>query len=337
MRRWVVLAAVLPLIAAAPLPVPMKAPAPAAAAGVYIKLATVTGSSVERVVADVRAVIAGAGWKVLADYDAGVNRQKCAYLAHVFVVDWPEFTRAALRDSKLGAFAAQVRVSVFEDESGVHVAMVNPRSVSRTVVAEQGRDEEWAMFAAGVEKAIRTKLPGRAVEYGQMRDRGRIGRTMGVMAGGPFPGRVQEVLSATLAGETLESYASALYARLEKQQGAGEWKLRPVFLQLTSNPDVAVIGITSERVEAKSFDIVGAGGQSARAKMRCHGIDHAAAYPLELVVVKDGGSVKVQVVDEMFRMKMYFEDAGMMAFMQNMGMPGSIGSELRQKVRGGSQ
>jgi hypothetical protein len=35
----------------------------------------------------------------------------------------------------------------------------------------------------------------------------------------------------------------------------------------------------------------------------------------------------------MFRMKMYFEDAGKMAFAKNMGMPGSIEEELKQKVR----
>lgn len=327
------LTALLPLIAAAPRPAPPTFVAAPSAVGVYVNLATVTGSSVERVAADVRAAIAGAGWKVLADYDAGINRQKCAFQAHVFVVDWPEYTRAAMRDSKLGAFAAQVRLAVFEDEAGVHVAMVNPRSLSRTVVAEQGRDEEWATMAAGIEKAIRTKLPGRAVEFGQVRTEGRIGKTMGVMAGGPFPGRVKEVLSTSLAGETLDAYAAALYARLEKQQRAGEWALRPVFLQHTSDPDVKVIGITSDRVEAKSFDIVNTGGKSARDKMRCPGIDHAAAYPLELVVVKEGSTVKVQVIDEMFRMKMYFEDAGMMAFMKNMGMPGSIGNELREKVR----
>jgi len=38
-------------------------------------------------------------------------------------------------------------------------------------------------------------------------------------------------------------------------------------------------------------------------------------------------------VDAMFRMKMYFEDAGKWAFMKNMGMPGSLADEIRVKVR----
>jgi hypothetical protein len=41
--------------------------------------------------------------------------------------------------------------------------------------------------------------------------------------------------------------------------------------------------------------------------------------------------IQVQAVDEMYRMKMFFEDAGKMAFAKNMGMPGSIEDELRKR------
>lgn len=330
MHRWLTLITILPLVASA-----QRQPATPAAAGVYLDVATVAGGEggIDRVVADVRAAVTGAGWTVLADYEAGVNRQKCAYRAHVFIVDWPDYTRAALRDTRLGAFAAQVRVSVFEDEKGVHVSAVNPRSLSRTIVAETGRDAEWAALATGIEQALRPRMPGRVTEYGQLRDDGRIGRTMGVMAGGPFPGKVTTIHSAPLAGETLDAYAAALFTRLEKQAGAGEWRLRPVFLQKTTDADVIVIGMASDIVEARSFDIVHAGRDAARSAMRCPGIDHAAAYPLEVVLVKEGTTVQAQMIDAMFRMKMYFEDAGKMAFMKNMGMPGSIADELKQKVR----
>jgi hypothetical protein len=37
----------------------------------------------------------------------------------------------------------------------------------------------------------------------------------------------------------------------------------------------------------------------------------------------------------MYRMKMYFEDAGKWAFMKNMGMPGSIEEEIALQVRTG--
>ena len=38
------------------------------------------------------------------------------------------------------------------------------------------------------------------------------------------------------------------------------------------------------------------------------------------------------MIDGMFRMKMYFEDAGKMKFAANMRMPGSIEDEIRDKV-----
>jgi hypothetical protein len=45
-------------------------------------------------------------------------------------------------------------------------------------------------------------------------------------------------------------------------------------------------------------------------------------------VALDGGAVHVRFVDSMYRMKMFFEDAGKRAFMKNMGMPGSIADEV---------
>ena len=71
----------------------------------------------------------------------------------------------------------------------------------------------------------------------------------------------------------------------------------------------------------------------ARDDLACPGIDHAPAFPIELVIAQEGDVVEVMLVDEMYRMKMFFEDAGKWAFMKNMGMPGSIEDEIKDKVR----
>ena len=60
----------------------------------------------------------------------------------------------------------------------------------------------------------------------------------------------------------------------------------------------------------------------------CPGIDHVSAFPIEVIVYRDGGQVKVATLDGMYRMKVYFEDAGMWAFMKNMRMPGQIQGEI---------
>ena len=94
-----------------------------------------------------------------------------------------------------------------------------------------------------------------------------------------------------------------------------------------------MVGVTGQRVEGDAFRIVGAGGADDRKQMMYPGVDHAAAFPIEVVVVQDGDVIRVQLVDEMYRMKMFFEDAGKIAFAKNMGMPGSIENEIEKKVR----
>ena len=93
-----------------------------------------------------------------------------------------------------------------------------------------------------------------------------------------------------------------------------------------------LVGFTGGPMESKSYSIVGPGLDQSRAKYACPGLDHAAAYPIELLVVQEGSDVKVLLIDEMFRMKMYFEDAGKMKFAANMAMPGSIEDELRDLI-----
>lgn len=298
----------------------------------FLRLADLKTGDVDAAAAQLRSAIDQAGWKLLADYDAGVNRKKCTYRARVLIADWPEYTGALLHMSKYGAFAAQLRFVVFEDEAGVHVGAVNPRSLNRTIVAEEGRHEQFEAFAQQMEDAVHKRLPGTTSQYGQRRDRGRIGKTMGIMAGGPFPGKVETIATAAPGNATLAAFAADFYEKLGQQSKNGEWHMRPVFRQEIS-PDVVVIGMTSESMEAKSFDIVGAGGNNERSRLRCPGIDHAAAYPIEVALVRNGAHVDVQIIDEMFRMKMYFEDAGKMAFAKNMGMPGSLEDEVRSKVR----
>ncbi len=300
--------------------------------GVFLRLAAYAPKSYESVVQNLRAALAAVGMTVLADYEAGVNRTRCGYHARVLVAHWPEYAGSVVRDGARGAFAAPVRLSVFEDEAGVKVVAVNPRSLNRTIVAEEGREGEWARLTGQLEAAVHARLPGTTTEYGQVREQGRIGKTMGVMAGGPFEGKIKDVLTVPAGAEGVRGVARRLYEGLTRQAAAGEWKLRPVFVQDLAPKEIVVLGVTGEPMEARSFDIVGAGAEAGRRVMACPGIDHAASYPLELVLVQEGQTVHIRTVDEMFRMKLYFEDAGMMAFARNMGMPGSIGGELRQKV-----
>ena len=91
-------------------------------------------------------------------------------------------------------------------------------------------------------------------------------------------------------------------------------------------------GLTeATKTEGRSFRI--AGEKRASDSYKFPGIDHNTAFPIEVIVYKDDNRIKVVTLDGMYRMKVYFEDAGKWAFMKNMGMPGQIEKEIIEMVK----
>ena len=302
--------------------------------GTFMRVADVPDGTVLDVSNRVEEAVASAGWTLLAAYDAGVKGDDCSYQARVLVVDWPEHTRVVLSQGSHGAYGAAFRLSVYEDELGVHVAAVNPRSMNRTIVAEEGMDAEWARLANTFRVTLTSEMgvsPSEG-EYGQVRKKGRIGRTMGIMAGGPFVEKFKHVKTVEAGEGGAAAVAQSVYETLSAGEPGKEWGIRPVYL-MNPAPGVAVLGMTGERMEAQSFSIVGRGSDKSRSEFACPGLDHSAAYPIEVVFTQEGESVDIHMVDAMFRMKMFFEDAGKMKFARNMGMPGSIEDEIKDMIR----
>lgn len=256
----------------------------------------------------------------------------CAYRARVFLLLNTEWANALLKlNPETAPFGVVSRITVFEDERGVNVSILNPENVLRTIFL----DDERVMALAAAEKQrlrelITGSLQGKIVEqqYGQFRKKGYIGRTMGVMAGGPFNEKMKTVI--TLESDDLSATLNRLVKAFE-QPGA-DWQLKPVFHTVLGSGDVAILGVSSPKMESKSFDIVKAGSDDSRKDFKCPGIAHAAAYPIEIVLKKEQGKIQVQIVETMYRMKMFFEDAGKWAFAKNMGMPGSIQAEIERQI-----
>jgi hypothetical protein len=299
--------------------------------GVYEYVVEGARGTVDGVSEALAAAVANGGWKVLAQLNVGVPKD-CRYTAHVLAVVDPSYVHAVMAaNPKTAPFALVDRIDVFEDEAGVHVAIVNHESISRTVLMDDraqvdaGRAHQLALRAI-----VAGAVTGRASEreYGEVRSRGYIGRTMGVMAGGPFGEKVKD--EVTIPGTDWRSVAAKIRDGLARP--GPKWGLHVVYDLELPEHETMIFGSTGAAMEAKSFSIVRSGADSARDKYQCPGLAHAAAYPIEIVVARDGDSVKVRIVDTMYRMKMYFEDAGKWAFMKNMGMPGSIHDELAAQI-----
>lgn len=303
------------------------------AQGVYQYVVEQSTAPFDQIPDRIAGSLEGRGFQVLARIEAGAP-EGCKRRALVLTALDPEYARALARANRLtGPFAAVDRIAVFEDERGVHVAIVNPGSINRTILMDdpaQARMTE--EHGRALREAVGAAVPGTASErqYGQMREKGHIGRTMGVVAGGSFDGKVKDV--AELPGADLEEVVRKLRAAMA--EGDGKWGMRLAYVA-EIDPQTRVMGTSGRAMEAKSFDIVKAGSDESRSEFDCPGMAYAGAYPIEVVVLREGDVVKVRLVNVMYRMKMYFEDAGKVAFMKNMSMPGSIQDEVEGQIRAG--
>jgi hypothetical protein len=275
-----------------------------------------------------------AGWNVVAKVNAGVP-EGCTYNARVFALYDSAYAQKIMgANRKTGPFAVLDRINLFEDENGIHVAVVNPHSINRTVLMDDQKYE--AMTEAHLQalrSMIASAVKGKPSEkqYGQMREVGYISKTMGVMAGGSFDSKLVE--QATVSGGNWKEVAAKVRQGLS-QQGK-KWGMHLMYEVELPVYETVLFGTTGTPMDSKSFDIVGAGADESHENLKCAGLAHAAAYPIEIVVANDGDAVKVCTVETMFRMKMYFEDAGNWAFMKNVRMPGSIQDELTAQVKSG--
>ena len=272
------------------------------------------------------------GWELLASTDVGVPGE-CIYGARVLTMYRPDYASRLMEiNRKTGPYGIVDRINIFEDENGLHISVINPHSINRTILMDDNAYTDLSvehlrnmrtMIADAIGGASSTRA------YGQKRKKGHIGKTMGVMAGGKFIDKLQD--KVVVSGETVPDVAAKVREGLS--QTGPKWGLELTYEVALPEYDVIVFGSTGRTMEAKSFEIVKAGSSKERKELACPGLAHAGAYPLEVVVSRDGDDVHVQFVDAMYRMKMYFEDAGKMAFMRNMGMPGSLADELRDQIR----
>ncbi|MBL0171005.1 MAG: hypothetical protein IPP90_09785 [Gemmatimonadaceae bacterium] len=242
----------------------LLSPASLAAQGaqrVYVVLADSVPMTVSAASTAIAESLKGQGWTILATHTVGVDATRCSYAARVVVARQAPHTAAVMAKGALGAFAVPVRIGVFEDERGVHVSMVNPLSVERTMVAESGLEASGRAMVEEVAGLVVAATRGRKANrsYGQSRDRGLIGKTMGVMAGGPFAGQLETITS--VAGSTpadVRRLADGIWQRLQ-QPPKGKWQLHGIYRIDLDDQGVVILGVSGAAMETKAFAIVGAG------------------------------------------------------------------------------
>ncbi len=297
----------------------------AAEYGVYVKVIEKAHGSFDEVSSKVESALKNAGWEILATYNSGVP-DGCRFRCRVIVFSSPAYAKSIMSNGVKAAFALPLRAGIYEDETGINVAVLNPASINRTIIHETKLNDLSLSTINSIVDGIAKAAPGNIAkkQIGEIRSKGKVGG----MGGGDFLGKIAEVYTASDNSDaTLKRVAENVKKGILENKK--NWKLIYTY-DLSPYGDI-ILGVTESKTEGRAFSI--AGEKRSSDSYRFPGIDHNAAFPIEIIVYKDKGRVKVVTLNEMYRMKLYFEDAGMWAFMKNMRMPGQIQDEIIEMVK----
>jgi uncharacterized protein (DUF302 family) len=286
--------------------------------GVYVKVTEKMSGTFDEVVKNVESALATNGWQVLASYDAAVP-EGCGFKAHTIVINSADYAKKLLAHGPTAAFALPLRVEIFTNENGINIGFMNPASLNRTVLGDTVEKDLSVATMRELEKVLASAGKGSVVnqQIGEIRSKGYVGG----MGGGEFSGKIEEIYKKEDTGSNFHEIAAKVKEGIASNNKG--WKL---IYSLEPLSDVVIYGVNKPKTEARAFGIAGERRESD--KNPCPGIDHAAAFPIEVVIMKERGMVKVITLTEMYRMKVYFQDAGNWAFMKNMRMPGQIEREI---------
>jgi hypothetical protein len=97
--------------------------------------------------------------------------------------------------------------------------------------------------------------------------------------------------------------------------------------------DVVYLGLTNPFIEDRMVRINSRFRNDGKSDTAPYpGVDHVAALPTEVLIVKDGDETLVLHYGQMWRMQLYFWDSGYRAFTANVGVPSAIANSIEEAV-----
>ncbi len=119
----------------------------------------------------------------------------CTFRSKVIVFSSPAYAKSILSNGVKAAFALPLRAGIYEDETGINVAVLNPASINRTMIHETKLDDLSLSTINSIVDVISKDVPGNVVrkQIGEIRERGKVGG----MGGGDFTDKIEEVYAAT--------------------------------------------------------------------------------------------------------------------------------------------
>lgn len=266
--------------------------------------------------------------------------------ATVYVLTSPEFAKAAASESPR-TFSAQVlRLAVFTwgEDKKTFVNMANPVAHAMVFYADSSSYGELVSAAAEVADEIRqlvSTLPGKAISLQSkpLRTEKHYRKYKG---DGPARMmarfRTWQKSQLEIGQDTAENFetvvgnvAAAIAA--SSVVDASETEGWEKVAQIRLRSDAVYIGLSNPFIEDRMVRINSRFRKDGKSDAAPYpGVDHVAALPTEVLIVREGDETLVLHYGQMWRMQLYFWDSGYRAFTANVGVPGAIGKSIEKMI-----
>ena len=262
--------------------------------------------------------------------------------AKVYILTSPAYLEAT-KNTPPNTISAQIlRIAVYQYGEGkkTYINMANP--VAHAMVFYAG-DKEYPQLIAAAKASVQeikevvAKVPGNQTSV--QLEPTRTEKTLNKF-NGDGPAKMMAKFrnwseSQNLVFSDKPENFQATVAKVEsllsasQDKGADDssgWKL---VSKIPVNSNAVYFGISNEYTENKAVRINSDFRSDGKAKDAPYpGVDHAAALPLEVLVINTGKDVQVVQYGEMWRMQLYFWDSGYLAFAKNTLIPATIFSSI---------
>ena len=298
--------------------------------------------------------IESAGFRILADRDVATpdrvredGKNLCGFKGKLIVFTNDDYIKMLTSFGNKYLVASFLRVGIHETNEGIQIIISDPETINRIIFNDLDDSkykqaiDKTLPFKSKIISALHSLNAGANVKESREPKRSsddlrEASKDMFMMVGpmtfftdeDQFPAIFSQKNENGTQG--LENLKQKLFKNIENFQPTNDDKeyrwtkdpkedLKWKVVGEVASPDKKAImfGLTRNRMEAVSFYIVG----DETEQNKCPGLDHLTAYPIEVLLIIEDGKNVVYTPREMFRMDMYFWDAGMTAFMDHMSMP----------------
>jgi hypothetical protein len=336
--------------------------------GIFLKTHKAIKADISTVASKIVDLLETNGFEILynsevktPDYVRKDKNEHCGFKARTIVFSSKKYRSLLTKINNKYLIGGFLRVGIYEDPTGVNISIVDPETITRIIfndLYENDREEEYHKIVDKIilfKKELVTKL--HSVKLGETvsipmepirddEDLAESSKDMFMMVGemtffndeDQFPkiySSSKSILEVkNLFAENIKKFKPVEedldYRWSPNKEDDLTWKI----VSEVTSPDgkALMLGLIRPRTEGVSFNIAGISREDET--NMSPGIDHAAAFPIEVLLIEKDGKVNVFTQREMFRMDMYFWDAGMSAFMDHMSMPSILDESLRRALLG---